>query len=121
MSDIFSFDSILLRHKEEANGHVGGAGGRGKFGGLGGLSYHKKWMLRRVKGVETVYVPPAHYSKARRRKKNVIQARSEIYWSVGETTWMNSRPRKNLMAPMVLSLGSGSPAAAMICPTERMY
>ena len=42
------------------------------------------WMSRRVKGVETVYVPPAQYYPGRRRKKNAIQARSAITLPLGE-------------------------------------
>ena len=34
----------------------------------------KNWMLWRVKGVETVYVPPAQYLLGRSRKKNLIHA-----------------------------------------------
>ena len=44
----------------------------------------KNWMLRRLKGVVTVSVPLAQYSPVRRRKKEAIQARSEIAWSCGE-------------------------------------
>ena len=47
----------------------------------------KNWMLRRVKGVETVSVPPAQYSPGRRRKNNAIQARSAIDWSLEEPPW----------------------------------
>ena len=36
----------------------------------------KNWMPFRVKGVETVSVLQVQYSPGRRRKKNVIQARS---------------------------------------------
>ena len=36
----FSFDTIFLRCKEEANEGGGGAGGRGCCGGLGGLGSH---------------------------------------------------------------------------------
>ena len=42
MSDIFSFDAIFLRYKEEANEGGGGTGGRGGCGGLGGLDFHKE-------------------------------------------------------------------------------
>ena len=44
----------------------------------------KNWMLRRVKGVVTVLVPPAQYSPGRSRKKKSIQTRSAIVWSQGE-------------------------------------
>ena len=45
------------------------------------------WMSRRVKGVETVSVPPAQYYPGRRRKKNAIQARSAITLPLGEPLW----------------------------------
>ena len=45
----------------------------------------KNWMSRRLKGVVTVSVPPAHYSPGRSRKKKAIQARSAISWSCGKT------------------------------------
>ena len=44
----------------------------------------KNWMLRRVKGVVTVLVPPEQYSPGRSRKKKAIQVRSVIAWSRGE-------------------------------------
>ena len=36
------------------------------------LSPKKNWISRRLKGVETVSVPPAHYSRGWRRKKKAI-------------------------------------------------
>ena len=108
----------------------------------------KNWISRRLKGVETVSVPPAQYSLGRRRKKKVIQARSAIFLSLlvpllateymqwrmetgrGRTlpgagyyfSYVAScRPRLKSIAPMLLSLGSGAPTAVNICPTERMY
>ena len=47
----------------------------------------KNWMSRRVKGVETVSVPPAQYSPVRSRKKNEIQARSAIAIPLGDPPW----------------------------------
>ena len=44
-------------------------------------------MSRRVKGVETVSVPPVQYSPGRRRKNKAIQARSEISLPLGELPW----------------------------------
>ena len=44
----------------------------------------KNWMLRRLKGVETVSVPPAQYSPGQRRKKKVIQERSAIALPLGD-------------------------------------
>ena len=44
----------------------------------------KNWMLRRVKRVVAVSVPPSQYSPGQRRKKKAIQARSAIAWSRGE-------------------------------------
>ena len=41
VSDRFSFDSIFLNCKEEANEGSGVAGGREGFGGLGGLVSHE--------------------------------------------------------------------------------
>ena len=108
----------------------------------------KKWISRRVKGVETVSVTPAQYYPGRRRKKKAIHARSAIDFSIGEPPWAigsmqwrmetgrgrtrpgvgsyfmyvaNCRTRQKSMALMVLSLGSGPPTVAKICPTERMY
>ena len=40
MSNIFSFETIFMRYKEEANKGGGGAGVRGSFGGLGELGSH---------------------------------------------------------------------------------
>ena len=37
--------------------------------GVGWLKM-KNWMYWRIKGVETVYVPPVNYSLGQRRKKN---------------------------------------------------
>ena len=54
--------------------------------GLGGVTT-KNWMSLRVKGVDTVSVLPAQYLPGRRRKNNVIQARSELYWSWEEPHW----------------------------------
>ena len=108
----------------------------------------KNWMLCRLKGVETVSVLPAQYSPGQRRKKKAIQVRSAIALSLRElllaTESMQWRmeigrgrtlpgsvsyflyvasclPRRKLIAPMLLSLGSGAPTAAKIYPTERMY
>ena len=113
-----------------------------------GWSPTKNWMSRRLKGVETVSVPPTQYSLGRRRKKKAIQARSAIALSLGdpllETDSMQWRmetgrgrtlpgagysfsyvadccSRRKSIVPMLLSLGSGAPTAANICPTERMY
>ena len=113
-----------------------------------GWSPTKNWMSRRLKRVETVSVLPAQYSTGRRRKKKAIQARSAIALSLGEPLletesmqwrmetgrgrtlpWLGSyfsyvascRPRPKSIAPMLLSLGSGAPTAANICPTERVY
>ena len=47
----------------------------------------KNWMLRRVKGVENVSIPPAQYSPGRRRKKKAIQSRSAIALPLGELPW----------------------------------
>ena len=44
-------------------------------------------MLWRVKGVETVSVPPVQYLPVQSRKKNMIQARSEIPLYLGEPPW----------------------------------
>ena len=48
VSDRFSFDTIFLPRKEEANEGDGGAGGRGSFGGLVDLGSHEE--LDVVKG-----------------------------------------------------------------------
>ena len=47
----------------------------------------KNCMLQRVKDVETVSVPPAQYSPGRRRKNNVIQARSASDLPLGDPPW----------------------------------
>ena len=44
----------------------------------------KNWMLRRLKGVVKVSVPPAQYYPGRSRKKKAIQARYAIARSWGE-------------------------------------
>ena len=48
----------------------------------------KDWMSHKLKGVETVSVPPAHYSRGWRRNRKAIQARSEIALPLGELPWM---------------------------------
>ena len=53
-----------------------------------GWVHTKNWMSRRLKGVETMSVPPAQYCPGQRRKKNVIQARSEISFPLGEPPWV---------------------------------
>ena len=101
-----------------------------------------------VKGVETVSVPLVQYSLGQRRKENNIQASSAIALFMedppcamesmqrrmetgsGRTLTgvefsfllvANCCPRQKSIVPTVLSLGSGVPKAANICPTERMY
>ena len=39
----------------------------------------KNWMLQRVKGVETVSVPPAQYSPGRKRNKKAIQGGMQLF------------------------------------------
>ena len=47
----------------------------------------KNWMSLRVKGVDTVYFPPAPYSPVRMRKENAIQSRSAIAFPLGDLPW----------------------------------
>ena len=47
----------------------------------------KNLMSRRVKGVETVSVPPAQYSLGRRRKEKAIQERYAIDLPIGKLPW----------------------------------
>ena len=107
------------------------------------------WMgWYRLKGVETLSVPTAHYSLGWRMKKKAIQVRSAIVLFLGEPLlatdsmqWRmemgrgrtlpgagysfsyvaNCCPRQNSIVPMLLSLGSESSTAAKICHTEHMY
>ena len=44
-------------------------------------------MSGRVKGMETVSIPPTQYSPGRRRKKKSIQDRSMITLPIGELPW----------------------------------
>ena len=84
MSDRFSFDTIVLRCKEEAKKDGGGAGGRGGCGGLGGLGSHKELDIAKgERGGECIW-SPMQYSPGRRRKKKAIQARSTIALPLGE-------------------------------------
>ena len=50
VSYIFSFDTIFIHCKEEANQCGGSAGGRGGFGGLGGFGSHEELDVANVKG-----------------------------------------------------------------------
>ena len=60
--------------------------GEAVVAGLGWVPINN-WMSRRVKGVETVSVTLAQYSPGRSRKKNAIQAMSEIARYLGEPPW----------------------------------
>ena len=53
-----------------------------------GWVHTKNWMSRRVKGVETVSVPPAQYSPGQRRKKKEIKASSAIAFPLGDPPWV---------------------------------
>ena len=50
MSNRFSFDTIFLHRKEEANKGGGGTGGGGSCGGLGGFISHKELDVAQVEG-----------------------------------------------------------------------
>ena len=69
--------------------------GEAVVAGLGWVSMNN-WMSRRVKGFETVSVPPVQYSPGRSRKKNAIQTRLDIARYLGEPPWATESMKRSM-------------------------
>ena len=60
--------------------------GKAVVSGVGWVPMNN-WMSPRVKGADMVSVMLEQYLPGRSRKKNAIQTRSSIAWSLGDPPW----------------------------------